>query len=158
MTLGDFWTRLPTKLVGAGALLTDEDDRLLVVEPTYKQEWEIPGGVVEAGESPRTGVQRELLEELGLALTVTDLLVIDWAPPPPGQPGRPDGLMLVFDAGVLPADQAARITLPADELRSHRWCTDAEAAGLLAPRLARRMVAARQARAAGTPLYSEEGR
>ncbi|MBB4694950.1 NUDIX domain-containing protein [Paractinoplanes abujensis] len=158
MTSGDFWTHLPTKLVGAGALLTDDAGRFLVVEPTYKPEWEIPGGVVEAGESPRTGVRRELREELGLAIDVTDLLVIDWSPPPPGQPGRPDGLMLVFDAGVLPADEAAHITLPADELRSHRWCTDAEAATLLAPRLARRMTAARKARAAGTLLYLEEGR
>ncbi|GID26861.1 NUDIX domain-containing protein [Paractinoplanes brasiliensis] len=157
MTLGDFWTHLPTKLVGAGALLTDDAGRFLVVEPTYKDNWEIPGGVVEAGESPRTGVQRELLEELGLVVPVTDLLVIDWSPPRPDQPGRPDGLMLVFDAGVLPAEQAERITLPADELKSHRWCTGAEAATLLSPPLARRMTAAQRARAAGHPLYLEGG-
>ncbi|MBM2618791.1 NUDIX hydrolase [Actinoplanes sp. LDG1-06] len=143
--------------MGAGALLTDDSGRFLIVEPTYKDHWEIPGGVVESGESPRTGVQRELTEELGLAVPVTDLLVIDWSPPFPDQPGRPDGLMLVFDAGTLTPDQAAGIILPADELRSHRWCTDAEAAPLLSPRLARRMTAAQKARAAGTPSYLEDG-
>jgi ADP-ribose pyrophosphatase YjhB (NUDIX family) len=38
--------------MAAGALLFDEDGRILLVEPTYKPYWEIPGGVVEADESP----------------------------------------------------------------------------------------------------------
>ncbi|MBU2669631.1 NUDIX hydrolase [Actinoplanes bogorensis] len=157
MTTGDFFASLPRKLVGAGALITDDSGRFLVVEPTYKDTWEIPGGLVEAGESPLTAVRRELQEELGLTLPVTTLLVIDWTPPPADQPTRPDGLMLVFDGGTLSPDQCEQITLPADELRSHRWCTDAEAAPFLIPRLARRMTAAQKARAAGATLYLEDG-
>ncbi|MGK5681165.1 NUDIX domain-containing protein [Actinoplanes sp. URMC 104] len=153
MTAGDFMATLPRKLVGAGALITDAAGRLLLVEPTYKDSWEIPGGVVEAGEAPRAAVRRELTEELGLDLPVGGLLVIDWVE----VPERPDGLMLVFDGGVLAPEQEARITLPADELRSWRWCTEAEAADRLIPRLARRMIAAAQARAAAATVYLENG-
>jgi ADP-ribose pyrophosphatase YjhB (NUDIX family) len=52
--------------MAAGALLFDAADRILLVQPTYKRSWEIPGGVVEADESPHTAVCRELKEELGL--------------------------------------------------------------------------------------------
>ena len=33
---------------------------------TYKQDWDLPGGVVEVGESPQLAVSREVAEELGL--------------------------------------------------------------------------------------------
>ncbi|WP_181787672.1 NUDIX domain-containing protein, partial [Streptomyces phytophilus] len=54
--------------LAAGVLLFDEDDRVLLVDPTYKPGWEFPGGVVEAGEAPARGGIREVAEELGLTL------------------------------------------------------------------------------------------
>src|SRR5690606_12767250 len=56
---------LPRKRVSAGCLLFDEAGRLLIVNPTYKDGWEIPGGAVEANESPLDGCIREIREELG---------------------------------------------------------------------------------------------
>lgn len=38
--------------VAAGVLLFDEQNRVLLVDPTYKAGWEFPGGVVERGEAP----------------------------------------------------------------------------------------------------------
>ena len=52
----------------AGMLLIHRDGRIFVVEPVYKDTWEIPGGVVEPGESPREACRREVGEELGLDL------------------------------------------------------------------------------------------
>ena len=47
----------------AGALLFDRSGRLLILEPTYKSGWTIPGGAMEAdGESPWDGCRREVLE------------------------------------------------------------------------------------------------
>ncbi|MGY2115992.1 NUDIX domain-containing protein [Nocardia gipuzkoensis] len=57
---------LPRKRMGAGALFVDELDRVLLVEPTYTNYWELPGGVVEADESPYAAVVREIGEELSL--------------------------------------------------------------------------------------------
>ncbi|KUL23807.1 NUDIX hydrolase [Actinoplanes awajinensis subsp. mycoplanecinus] len=140
--------------MGAGVLLSDPAGRALIVEPTYKDHWEIPGGVVEADESPYAAAARELTEELGLAIRPGRLLVTDWVPP---VPGRTEGLMLLFDGGVLPDEQAGRIRLPADELRSWAWCTGPEAATRLSGLLARRLTAAIEARAAGTVAYLEDG-
>ena len=39
----------PGKRMGAGALIRDPDGRVLMVEPTYKDRWELPGGHGRAG-------------------------------------------------------------------------------------------------------------
>ena len=55
-----------TPRVAAGALFFDDAGRVLLVHPTYKDTWDIPGGYVERGESPAAACRRELQEELGL--------------------------------------------------------------------------------------------
>ncbi|WP_169813104.1 NUDIX domain-containing protein [Nocardia jejuensis] len=67
--------------MGAGLLFVDELGRVLLVEPTYKDHWELPGGVVEGGESPGAAAVREVREELGLDVPLGQLLVVDWVPP-----------------------------------------------------------------------------
>src|SRR4051812_23503587 len=57
------------KRVAADVLITDRVGRVLLVDPTYKEGWDIPGGMVEANEPPRVAAERELREELGLTLT-----------------------------------------------------------------------------------------
>ncbi|GLY96612.1 hypothetical protein [Actinoplanes sp. NBRC 103695] len=44
MTVPDYTATLPRKRMGAGVLLTHPDGRVLLVEPTYKDHWEVPGG------------------------------------------------------------------------------------------------------------------
>lgn len=150
----DFTASLPRKWMGAGVLLSDDHERTLLVEPAYKADWEIPGGAVEADESPYTAAVRELTEELGLRVQPGRLLVTDWVPP---QPGRTEGLMMVFDGGLLTPAQTELIRLPAEELRSWAWCTELEAGERLSGLLARRVAAARRARADGITFYLENG-
>lgn len=150
----DYTATLPRKRMGAGALLLDDRGRVLLVEPVYKPYFEIPGGAVEADESPRAAVVRELEEELGLAVRPGRLLVVDWVPP---RPGRTEGLMMVFDGGVLTPPRADRIRVPPDELRGWAWCTEREAGERLSELLARRVGAALRARAGGTVAYLENG-
>jgi 8-oxo-dGTP pyrophosphatase MutT (NUDIX family) len=150
----DFTATLPRKRMGAGVLLSDSQGRVLLVEPAYKPDWEIPGGTVEAGESPYAAAVRELKEELGLRVSPGPLLVVDWVPP---QPDRTEGLMTVFDGGTLTPEQTARIQLPAEELRSWAWCTEPEAGQRLSALLARRVAAAVRARTENTVAYLENG-
>lgn len=148
----DWTATLPRKRMGAGVLFRDGGDRILLVEPTYKPEWELPGGVVEADESPRAAAAREVTEELGLTVVPGRLLAVDWVP---ARDGRTEGLMVVFDGGVL-ADPG-RIRLQESELRSWAWSTPAEAAARLRGLVARRSEAARRAALAGTTAYLENG-
>ncbi|MEU2158758.1 NUDIX domain-containing protein [Streptomyces sp. NPDC019396] len=141
--------------VAAGVLLFDHEDRVLLVDPTYKPAWEFPGGVVEPGESPARAGMREVAEEIGVRLdTVPRLLVIDWEPPrPPGY----GGVRMLFDGGRLDAGAAAEILLPGDELRAWRFVSEEEAASLLPPHRYERLRWALRARERGKVLTLEAG-
>ncbi len=150
----DYTATLARKRMGAGVLFFDATGRVLLVEPTYKPYWEIPGGAVEAGESPRDAAARELKEELGLSCPVGRLLAVDWVPP---RPDRTEGLMVIFDGGLLSERDAAAVIVPSEELRGFAFCTADEAAHRLSPLLARRVAACVASRSAGRAAYLENG-
>ncbi|GGZ11450.1 ATP/GTP-binding protein [Streptomyces olivaceoviridis] len=141
--------------LAAGVLLFDEDDRVLLVDPTYKPGWEFPGGVVERGEAPARAGMREVAEETGIHLCeVPRLLVVDWERPVP--PGF-GGLRLLFDGGRLESGEASRVLLPGPELRAWRFATEQEAAAMLPPVRYERLRWALRARERGSALYLEAG-
>jgi 8-oxo-dGTP diphosphatase len=86
---------MATPRVAAGALVRDPAGRVLLVRPTYKAGWDVPGGYVEPGETPSQACRRELDEEIGLRLRPGRLLVVDWAP----HPEEGDKVLFVFDGG-----------------------------------------------------------
>jgi 8-oxo-dGTP diphosphatase len=147
------WQRsLPRKWMAAGAVIRDAEGRVLMVEPTYKDAWEIPGGVVELDESPRAACARELREELGLALEPGRLLCLEWQH---AEDDRTESLMFVYDGGVLPPDAVLR--LPAGELASYRFVPVGELGDVTVERLARRVRAALRALGTGTVVELESG-
>lgn len=153
--LSEYYASLPGKRIGAGLLCRDADDRVLLVQPTYKPTWELPGGVVEAGESPAACAAREVREELGIELPVGRLLVVDWLPV---RPPKTEGLMMQFDGGVLDDVVTRRFRLPADELAAWRWFSSAELDEVLPDYMARRTRVALEAGRSGSTAYLEWGR
>ncbi|MGH3783878.1 MAG: NUDIX domain-containing protein [Pseudonocardiaceae bacterium] len=139
--------------VAAGVLFFDEAGRILLVQPTYKDYWDVPGGYVETGETPAQAAAREVQEELDIQAPVGPLLVADWAP----HPDEGDKLLLIFDGGTLTPNQLDGIRLQADELASYAFRDPAEAATLLIARLGRRVAAAIDAHKAGRTTYLECG-
>jgi len=146
-----FYASLPRKYVGAGVLITDGTGRVLMVQPTYKATWEVPGGVTEPAESAPAAARRECREELGLDIAVGRLLVVEHQT----VAGRGDSIMCIYDGGVLSAD--AVLSLPAAELRSYRFIPPLELDDVTVPRLANRLQVALRARADGHLAELENG-
>jgi 8-oxo-dGTP pyrophosphatase MutT (NUDIX family) len=148
-------SRLPRKRVAAGVIFRDEASRILMVEPVYKPGLEIPGGIANEDESPLQACVREVREELGIDPPIGDLLVVDWVP---RHGVWPDGIMFVFDGGVLPPEQLDRVRLQSDELSAIKYLTIDEIVPNVRPAMARRLRACLDALAAGRPLYLDFGR
>jgi len=63
-------------IIGVGAVIIRDGRALLVRRATepLKDEWSVPGGVLELGEKLRVGAAREALEETGLTVDVGEVL------------------------------------------------------------------------------------
>jgi len=63
-------------IIGVGAVIVLGECALLVRRATepLKDEWSVPGGVLELGEKLRVGAAREALEETGLTVEVGEVL------------------------------------------------------------------------------------
>jgi 8-oxo-dGTP pyrophosphatase MutT (NUDIX family) len=134
---------LPVHRAVARARLTDLAGRVLIVKPrgANKQRWHLPGGKVEAVESPRAACFRELVEELGIHVEVGELLVSAWNPDP--AMNEHDWLSYLFDCGRFDAGTLdGRILLNQHEVSDHRWVTMHVAMTMLEPGLARLLHAA----------------
>ena len=144
---------LPAIPASAGALIFDQAGRLLILKPTYKTGWTIPGGVMEAdGETPWDACRREVREECGIEVRNGWLACVDFRPSRPGHPG---GIRFLFDCG--PADDAAlaAITVQPEEIAEYRLVPLDTALTLLRPPIRRRVRAVSRHRRF---VYLENGR
>lgn len=148
--------RAISQMLIRGAGHDGADDRVLLCQLTYKKDWDLPGGVVEVGESPMIAVSREVEEELGLKIPTGPLVLTDWLP---AWGGWDDAVCLVFDGGVHEDAIVDRIVRQKREIRSARFCTIEEVHELCADFTARRIVSA-LINLSGTPgaSYTESGR
>jgi 8-oxo-dGTP diphosphatase len=150
---------LPRVPVSAGALIFDRAGRLLILKPTYKSGWTIPGGVMEAdGETPWQACQREVREECGIEINRGQLVCMDFRLLRDGNPG---GIRFLFDCGALADAAMARIVLQPEEISEHRLVSVAEALSLLRSPIRLRVKAVRKR--TGAPrkhaiVYLENGR
>jgi len=147
-----WYAQLPTVHVAARALIRDRAGRVLLVKASYRDGWDLPGGMVEAGEPPDRAAVREVREELGLDLGVRRLVVLDWQPPRGARP-RPLFACL-YDLGV---DADPKVVLQRSELDGWRFAALADLDGLMPGWTAARVRAAVDAADAGTTVYLVDG-
>ena len=127
--------------------------RLLILKPTYKKGWTIPGGQIDAnGESPWDACRRETREECGSSVQHRQLACVDYLPP---KPTRPGGVRFLFDCGTFPRDAFSELVLQEAEIEDYRLAELDEALELLSGPLRRHI-----SRCAGRRhcLYLEDGR
>ena len=144
---------IPRIPASAGALIFDQAGRLLVLKPTYKSGWTIPGGQMEDdGETPWEACRREVREECGLIVASGRLVCVDFLRP---RPDRPGGMRFLFDCGAIEDDTLATIVLQEEEISEYRLEETIHALELLSGPVRRRVRAG-----IGTThtLYLEDGR
>ena len=144
---------MATPRVAAGALFFDGEGRILLVKPGYKDGWEIPGGYVEPGESPRAACNREIAEEIGLSVSVGAHLVVDWAP----IDAEGDKILFIFDGGALSEHDGASIKFADGELTEWQFAHTNSLDRLMPARLVRRIRTAIAAKRRGVAAYAEHG-
>ncbi|MGN6170502.1 MAG: NUDIX domain-containing protein [Solirubrobacteraceae bacterium] len=143
---------VPRIPASAGALIFDKAGRLLLLKPTYKKGWTIPGGQMEAdGESPWEACRRETREECGLEIVRGHLVCVDFLRP---RPNRPGGMRFLFDCGTFTNRQLGTITLQEDEVSEHRFEDPKQAVAFLSGPVGRRVSAATGTRGF---VYLEDG-
>ena len=146
---------MPRKRLIAHALVLDAAGRVLLCETSFKSDFELPGGIVEPGESPATGLAREMVEEMGWAPASLGVLVVDWLQP---YLGWEDALELVFATEAVADADKARLRPDGREILALHWLAPAEAARRMTPFGADRLAAALRAHADGLTRYTEAGR
>jgi 8-oxo-dGTP pyrophosphatase MutT (NUDIX family) len=146
--------RQARKRVSADVILRDVHGRILLVDPTYKPDWDLPGGMAEANEPPAETLRRELREELGLDIQAGQLLCIDWVSPH----GPWDDLLnFIFDGGTLNDSDIDGLQLIDHELRAFEFCDEGQAKERLRPYVWRRVSAALEALETGRARYLQDG-
>lgn len=136
MNRQEYLASLPKKRMGAGCLLFDSEGKILLVKPVYKDTWNLPGGVVEADESPKTACIREVREEIGLEIKPERLLCIDYTSK---NSETIESLQFIFFGGILTREKIEEIEIATDEISTYQFLPPKQALILFSQKLARRV-------------------
>lgn len=130
---------LNRKRMSAGVLLYDAEGRVLLVEPSYKPHWDIPGGTVDAEEAPWATASREVREELGWTRPIGRLLVIDYVPT---DEQMPEGMAFIMDGGTVTQQEIEQLRITDPEIVSIALLPLEDALAKVSPVLAKRLTVA----------------
>lgn len=124
--------------LGVGAVVFKENRVLLVLRsnPPARDQWAIPGGRVELGETLQTAAEREVLEEAGIRIRAGEPVytfdAID----------RDDAGMVRYHYVIvdLDAEYLSGEPIPDDDARDARWISAQELHSLPVNRVTRRLL------------------
>jgi len=153
--ISDFYKNLPKKRMGTGVLIFDEENKILIVKPTYKDNWSLPGGIVEQDESPRNACLREVEEEIGIELKKIEFVCIDYVK---GNEEKDENLQFIFQYPKLNLEQKSNIKIDGKEIGEFRFVEYKEAIKLfggLTTKMAKRVVKCIDSINKDKPIYLE---
>lgn len=154
-TTNEFYDRQAKTINAAAVLLRTVRNDIVLVKPSYRDVWQLPGGLLDAGESPRAAAQRETQEELGLSLPIGRLLCVDYKP---ARSERPACHQFVFDGGSLSDGQLAAIKIAENEIEDWQTVSQIDAPTFVqqgGP--SSRLVECLKALRNGSTVYLEDG-
>ena len=158
MNQDEYIANLPKKRMAVGVLFFNNARELLVVKPTYKENWSVPGGVCDENESPRETAIRETKEETSLNIKKVQLLCVDYMSRGKSEySNKMENLQFIFYGGTLEDEQIDKIKLPPDELSEYKFVETEEAQKILSKNLANRLPNCIQAVKNNTAYYLEGG-
>lgn len=139
--------------MGSGALIFNPKGELLIVKPSYKNHWSIPGGVVDKNESPRKACLREVKEEVGIRLRRCTFALVDYGK---AAGVKSENLQFIFWGGKLTKREIAQIKIDQVEIENFQFVKIKKAFLLVNPHLKKRMqYAVREINKGG--IYLENG-
>lgn len=104
-----------TSLRVAAVCVRDDAGRLLTVRKRHTARFMLPGGKLEPGETPAQAAVRELAEEVGIVIAVSDLTHLgSWEAPAANEP---DTLIDSTVYTTAPGSPEPRVAREIDELR-----------------------------------------
>lgn len=129
-----YLNQLPKKRMGAGCLFFNHKRKMLILKPTYKNHWLLPGGVIEANESPRQACIREVKEETGINCQPIRLLCVDYVS---DRQSKIESIQFVFFGGTI--SHETEIVIPKQEISSYQFLEPEVAISMLGINSQRRL-------------------
>lgn len=125
----NFFASLPKRLAAASAIcLHPTSGELLCVFDNFKQQWTLPGGVVDKHESPQEGAVRECREEAGVDVTATGIAGVF-------SHNDPDRLHFLYFCNAVGEDIDAPVTAHPHEIDEVAWVPLIDAKRVLSPHM-----------------------
>jgi 8-oxo-dGTP pyrophosphatase MutT (NUDIX family) len=134
--MGALDASFPRKRCSAGAIIRDTAKRILIVKPCYREGWLLPGGIVEALESPIEALCREVRDETGFTPTPVSLACIDYLTP---ADGFGEAIHFLFVCQDIAAEEAQALLPDGKEITQLHFASATEAEELVVPAISRRM-------------------
>lgn len=151
-----YYKAIPSKRMGAGVAVFNDANELLLLKPSYKDHWSIPGGIVEELESPREACIREVREEVNIALKNLRFVCVEYTR---RKEKNDEDLFFLFSGGQLDSQQIGDIKIDDDEIGAYKFAGKEEAIELIggASILAKVLLKCFEALGKGEKLYLENG-
>lgn len=114
----EYYKAIPKKRMASGVIIFNNKNELLIVKPSYKDHWSIPGGVIGDNESPRQAAIRETKEEVGIDIKKCRLLSIDYVS---NENEKGESLQFIFYGGKLKTAEIDKIKIDNDEIVEYKF-------------------------------------